>query len=107
MANGPFPLPSSSLCFPLPSERIPTHVACHRCERTSPPRRRYTHAPRLAGFTAVSRRYNNLYALAVHEIQSAGPTKELRFGNYLRHSNARMHGIMHRRLLSAQDSTAV
>ena len=62
-------------------------------------------APRLTGFGAMSRRYNNLFSLAMHEIQSTNAERELRFGNELRPSNIRIHGTMYRRIWSCADAT--
>ena len=62
-------------------------------------------APRLTGFSAMSRRYNNLFTLAVHEIHSTTSERELRFGNELRPSNVRIHGTMYRRIWTCADNT--
>ena len=43
-----------------------------------------TNAPRLTGFSAMSRRYNSLFSLAMHEIHSTTAERELHFGNELR-----------------------
>ena len=64
-----------------------------------------TNAPRLTGFSAMSRRYNNLFAFAMHEIQSTTSERELHFGNELRPSNVRIHGTMYRRIWTCADST--
>ena len=64
-----------------------------------------TNSPRLTGFSAVSRRCNNMFSLAMHEIHSTTSEKELRFGNDLRPSNVRIHGTMYRRIWSCADTT--
>ena len=64
-----------------------------------------TNNPRITGFSAMSRRYNNLFSLAMHEIQSTTSERELHFGNELRPSNIRIHGTMYRRIWSCTDAT--
>lgn len=64
-----------------------------------------TNAPRITGFSAMSRRYNNLFTLAVHEIHSTTSERELRFGNELRPSNIRIHGTLYRRIWTCADNT--
>eukprot|EP00959_Pyramimonas_sp_CCMP1952_P018050 382443-Pyramimonas_sp.AAC.1 len=56
-----------------------------------------TNAPKLTGYTADSRRYNSLLSLAAHEVQSATPEREIRFGVVLRPSFIRIHGTMYRK----------
>ena len=56
--------------------------------------------PKLTGFSACSRRFNHLFCLAQHEVQSSTSVKEMRFGNELRPSNIRIHGTMCRRVFS-------
>jgi len=55
------------------------------------------------GFTALSRRYNNIFCLAQHEIQSCGTDKECKFGNVLSPANIRIHGTMYRKVFAATD----
>eukprot|EP00959_Pyramimonas_sp_CCMP1952_P039923 834759-Pyramimonas_sp.AAC.1 len=62
-----------------------------------------TNAPALTGFTAASRKYNALFALAQHEIQSSTAEKELRFGDARKPSNIRIHGTMYRRVFTCTD----
>ncbi len=57
----------------------------------------------LTGFSMQSRKYNSLFALAQHEIQSTGPHKEIKLSTQHRPANIRIHGTMYRRLLSATD----
>ena len=59
----------------------------------------------LTGFSAVCRRFNNMFTLAAHEIQSSSDDKEMRVGNALRPANIRIHGTMYRRVFSAEDVT--
>ena len=59
----------------------------------------------LTGFSAASRRYNNMFTLAAHETQSTAAEKELHCGNHLRPSNIRIHGTMYRRVFSAAETT--
>ena len=66
-----------------------------------------TNAPRLTVFSAASRRFNNMFCLAMHEIQSSTAEREARFGNELRPANIRIHGTMYRRIFSAEEITPV
>ena len=64
-----------------------------------------TNADKLTSFSVVSRRYNNMFALASHEIHSSTASRECKFGNELRPSNIRIHGTMYRRVRTAADQT--
>jgi len=66
-----------------------------------------TNAPKLTGFSAVSRRCNNMFTMAMHEVQSTSAERELRLGNELRPSNIRIHGTMYRKVWTAEDKTPV
>ncbi len=67
-------------------------------------RDRVTHQPVLTGFTALSRRYNNMFCLAQHEIQCADGLKEVRFGGPQRPANIRIHGTIYRKVFAASDA---
>jgi len=67
----------------------------------------HTNAPRLTGFSAHSRRYNNMFCLAVHVVHSSSAQKEFRFGNELAPANIRIHGTMYRKVLSCEEKTPV
>ena len=70
---------------------------------TSPPRA-LMDVYREPSFSAASRMYNNLFALAAHEIQSTSEEKEVYFGN-VRHkpANIRIHGTVYRKIYTAAD----
>ena len=59
------------------------------------------------GFSNASRRYNNLFCLAVHEVQSADTTKEIKFHSPITPANIRIHGTMYKRVLSCSESNPV
>ena len=64
-----------------------------------------THRPLLTGFSASSRRYNNMFCLAQHAVHSASLPKELRFGGPQRPANIRIQGTMYRMVHSAAEKT--
>ena len=66
-----------------------------------------TNSPRLTGFSSHSRRFNNMFSLAMHEVQSSSSVKEFRFGNELSPSNIRIHGTMYRKVFNAAAVTPV
>ena len=55
-------------------------------------------------FSAQSRKYNCLFALAQHEIQSSTLQREIKLSTPYSPANVRIHGTMYRRLLSAEDA---
>jgi hypothetical protein len=61
----------------------------------------------MSGFSNESRRFNSLFCLAVHEVQSSDPTKEVKLHTPFTPANVRIHGTMYRRVLSSAESNAV
>ena len=57
-----------------------------------------TRKPQLQGFSAVSRRYNALFSLAQHEIQSLGQEREVHLNTWGKPANVRIHGTMYRKV---------
>ena len=78
----------------------------HRPDQAAHQRRDQT-AIALTGFSAVSRMYNGLFCLVVHEVQSSSGDKELRLGHVCRPSNIRIHGTLYRRIFDATAATSV
>jgi hypothetical protein len=62
-----------------------------------------TGKPILTGFSNESRRLNNLFCLAVHEVQSSDTTREVKLHSPATPANVRIHGTMYRRVLSTAD----
>ena len=58
----------------------------------------------MTGFSHESRRYNNLFCLAVHEVQSSDDTREIKMNSPMMPANVRLHGTMYRKVLSTTDN---
>ena len=58
-------------------------------------------------FSVDSRRLNNLFSMAIHEVQSSTAERELYLGHEMKPSNIRIHGTMYRKVLDAAEDTPV
>ena len=61
----------------------------------------------LESFSGQSRRYNKLFSLAVHEIQSSSEEKELHLHTPATPANICIHGTMYRKIFAAEEDGPV
>jgi hypothetical protein len=54
-------------------------------------------------FSAESRRYNKLFSLAVHEVQSTGQEHELKLSTPATPASMRIHGTLYRKILTTAE----